>query len=91
MSCHCVKIIIADSVDFVSMATSVSFTPQAEEGDTSCVAISIIDDDDIEDDEEFSICISSGSNILVQEGRDTQTVSIVDIDRMLFALHMSTF
>ena len=55
------------------------------------MAILIIDDDDIEDDEEFSICISSGSNILVQEGRDTQTVSIVDIDRMLFALHISTF
>lgn len=68
-------------VDFVSLDTSVTFTTEAEVGDTNCVVIMIIDDADIESNEDFSVSLSAGSNITVLEGRDIQTVSIVDTDR----------
>lgn len=72
------------------MATSVNFSAEAEEGDTSCVTISITDDDVTEDDEDFSICVAAGADILVQEGRDTQTVTILDDDRTLLVLRTCT-
>ena len=64
--------------DYTVMSDSTTFGSGATNGDTACISIDIVDDDDFEGDHDFLVQILSISPSIASGGGSLATVTIQD-------------
>ena len=60
------------------MSGELSFGPTASTGSTQCTSVSLVDDDIVEDTEQFSVEVSSTSDIVLIASPSSAVYSIAD-------------
>lgn len=67
--------------DYISVATEITFRAGSMKGNRQCVNITALRDGIVEPDEQFSIFLTSeSSDIQIENGKDTQIITLRDVD-----------
>ena len=69
----------SSTADYTPLVSSeLSFGPTASTGSTQCTSVSLVDDDIVEDTEQFSVEVSSTSDIVLIASPSSAVYSIAD-------------
>ena len=69
-----------ENADYTNISTSLTYLPSLETNQTICVNITILEDGILEDNEEFSVVLSSIDVTVLAVFPRIATVSIIDND-----------
>ena len=71
--------LLSSTADYTPLVSSeLSFGPTASTGSTQCTSVSLVDDDIVEDTEQFSVEVSSTSDIVLIASPSSAIYSIAD-------------
>ena len=72
-------VLLPSTADYTPLVSSeLTFGPTASTGSTQCTSVSLVDDDIVEDTEQFSVEVSSTSDIVLIAGPSSAVYSIAD-------------
>ena len=73
--------LLSSTADYTPLVSSeLTFGPTASTGSTQCTSVSLVDDDIVEDTEQFSVEVSSTSDIVLIASPSSAVYSIADAD-----------
>ena len=71
--------LLSSTADYTPLVSSeLTFGPTASTGSTQCTSVSLVDDDIVEDTEQFSVEVSSTSDIVLIASPSSAVYSIAD-------------
>ena len=71
--------VISSTADYTPLVSrELTFGPTASTGSTQCTSVSLVDDDIVEDTEQFSVEVSSTSDIVLIASPSSAVYSIAD-------------
>ena len=77
--CTFEAVTIISTADYTPLVSSeLTFGPTASTGSTQCTSVSLVDDDIVEDTEQFSVEVSSTSDIVLIASPSSAVYSIAD-------------
>ena len=76
---HTIIFLLSSTADYTPLVSSeLTFGPTASTGSTQCTSVSLVDDDIVEDTEQFSVEVSSTSDIVLIASPSFAVYSIAD-------------